>query len=112
VETHCYQQFMDGNPVAIYTNKMLKIGRSEASGQVIFALSGRIEEQHVSELQELLQTEKEGTDIVLDLGEVRLVDREVVKFLATCEARGIRLENSPPFIRKWIDTGSDLGHEE
>jgi len=96
----------DGNPVAINFSKMLKIGRSEASGQVTFALSGRIEEQHVSELQELLQTEKEGIDISLDLEEVRLVDREVVKFLATCEARGIRLENSPPFIRKWIDTGA------
>ncbi len=90
---------------------MLKIQRSEASGQVIFTLSGRIEKQHVSELEELLQAEKEGTEVALDLEEVRLVDREAVKFLATSEARGIRLENSPPYIRKWIDRGSDVGHE-
>jgi anti-anti-sigma regulatory factor len=91
---------------------MLKIRRSEASGQVILTLSGRIEQQHVSELQQLLQDEKEGADVTLDLEEVRLVDREAVRFLAACEARGIRLENSPPYIRKWIDTGSDTGHEK
>ena len=90
---------------------MLKIRRSEALGQVILVLSGRIEKQQVSELQELLQAEIPGAQIALDLEEVRLVDREAVKFLATCEARGVRLKNPPPYIRKWIDTGSDVGHE-
>jgi ABC-type transporter Mla MlaB component len=91
---------------------MLKIRRSAASDEVIFALSGRIEKQHVSELLDLLQGENEGTQVALDLEEVKLVDREAVRFLAACEARGIRLQNPPPYIRKWIDTGSDKGHEE
>jgi hypothetical protein len=84
---------------------MLKIRRSEDDGLAIFALSGRIEEQHVSELQGLLAGEAEVAEIALDLEEVRLVDREVVKFLAACEARGIRLRNCPSYVREWIETG-------
>ena len=86
---------------------MLKIRRSEDDKFAIFALSGRIEEQHVSELQELLAGEKEVGKIALDLEEVRLVDREVVKFLAACEARGIRLRNCPSYVREWIETGRE-----
>jgi anti-anti-sigma regulatory factor len=86
---------------------MLKIRRSEDDKFAIFALSGRIEEQHVSELQELLAGEADVAKIALDLEEVRLVDREVVKFLAACEARGIRLRNCPSYVREWIETGRE-----
>ena len=86
---------------------MLKIRRSEYDGLAIFAVSGRIEEQHVPELRELLAGEAEGAQITLDLEEVRLVDREVVKFLAGCEARGIRLRNCPSYVREWIETGGN-----
>lgn len=84
---------------------MLKIRRSEDGGLAIFALSGRIEEQNVSELQELLAGEPEVAKTALDLEEVRLVDREVVRFLAACEARGIGLRNCPSYVREWIETG-------
>jgi len=83
---------------------MLKIRRSEDGGLAVFALSGRIEEQNVSELQELLASEAEVAKTALDLEEVRLVDREVVKFLASCEARGIGLRNCPSYVREWIET--------
>jgi len=66
-----------------------------------------MEEQHVLELQELLAGEAEVTKAVLDLEEVRLVDREVVRFLAACEARGISLRNCPSYVREWIETGRD-----
>jgi len=84
---------------------MLKIRRSEDSGLAIFALSGRIEEQNVPELQELLAGEAEVAKTALDLEEVRLVDREAVRFLAACEARGIGLRNCPSYVREWIETG-------
>jgi anti-anti-sigma regulatory factor len=90
---------------------MLKIRRSEDKDSAIFALSGRIEENHVSELQELFEAEGEVADITLDLEEVKLVDREAVRFLAACKARGIKLKNCPSYIREWIETGSDTSHE-
>jgi hypothetical protein len=85
---------------------MLKIRRSEDNGVAVFALSGRIEEQQVSELQELLAGEAQAK-AALDLEEVRLVDREVVRFLAACEARGISLRNCPSYVREWIETGGN-----
>ena len=78
---------------------------------VVFALSGRIEQKDVSELQKLLQAEAEAIHITLDLEEVRLVDREAVKFLAGCEIRGIELKSCPSYIREWIETGKDTSHE-
>ena len=84
---------------------MFQIRRSEAEAAV-FVLSGRIERNHVSDLQKLFEAEAELAEITLDLGEVRLVDREAVRFLAACEARGIKLKNCSSYIREWIDTGS------
>jgi len=85
---------------------MLRIHRSEEEGLTILALSGRIEETHVEELEALLKDGR-GEQVVLDLDEVRLVDREVVKFLVACEARGIRVKNCPAYVREWMETRSD-----
>jgi hypothetical protein len=52
----------------------------------------------LAELQRLLECEADGHSLVLDLKDVRLVDRDVVSFLASCEAKGIKLENCPAYI--------------
>lgn len=90
---------------------MLKIRRSEDNGHATFALSGRIEARHVSELHELLEAEALPSEVTLDLTEVKLVDREAIRFLAACKARGIEFKDCPPYIRRWIEQGSDTGHE-
>jgi len=38
----------------------------------------------------------------LDLEEVKLVDRDAVRFLADCEGNGIELCECSPYIRDWI----------
>ena len=81
---------------------MLKIQRSIKAKNVRFALSGRIESEHVAELQRLLDEDAQRGTITLDLLEVRLVDREAVEFLARCEANGVRLRNCPAYLREWI----------
>lgn len=79
---------------------------------MVFALSGRISEHRVPDLQELLKAEaRPGGDLVFDLEEVKLVGREAVRFLAACEAEGIKLKSCPSYIREWIETGSDRGYE-
>jgi len=70
---------------------------------VTFILSGRFRAEEVPELQRLFAVE-ENRHIVLDLEEVKLVDREAVRFLACCEANGIQLKNCPAYIREWIAT--------
>jgi anti-anti-sigma regulatory factor len=90
---------------------LLKIRRSEVKGRAIFTLSGRIEERDVPQLHELLDAEAKPTEVTLDLTEVKLVDREAIRFLAACKARGIRLKDCPSYIRRWIEEGSDISHE-
>ena len=81
---------------------MLKIQRS-SNGGVVFTLIGRIEIEHVAELQRLLSLENVDHRIVLNLQDVTLIDRNAVKFLARCEEESIRLDNCPAYIRAWID---------
>jgi len=55
------------------------------------------------ELQRLLAAEAGNQSVVLDLQEVKLVDRDAVTFLACQETSGTRLRNCPAYIREWID---------
>ena len=80
---------------------MLKITRV-TNGEVVFKLSGRMDAENVSELEELFSAEESGRRIVLDLENLTLVDQDVVSFLRRCEADSIQLKNCPPYIRKWI----------
>jgi hypothetical protein len=67
---------------------------------VLLHISGHLQEVHIEMIDELLA--KETDPVALDLGEVTLVDREVVKFLATLDSRGVELRNCPGFIREWM----------
>jgi anti-anti-sigma regulatory factor len=70
---------------------------------VALQLSGRLEAEHLTELQKAFAAEDGDQDVVvLDMKEVRLVDQEAVTFLAGCEARGVKLRNCPIYIREWI----------
>ena len=65
-----------------------------------FALSGRLQFKHVSELHSLIRQEE--FKVVLDLREVNLLDREAVEFLVACEMDGVSLNNCSPYIREWV----------
>jgi len=80
---------------------MLKIQRS-ANGDVVFIVSGRLDADNVGELSTLLAEEPTGRALVLDLKNVVLVDRDVIRFLRARESDGIALRNCPPYIREWI----------
>ena len=82
---------------------MLKIQRAAQGAFVLFTLSGRIQGTDVAELQRLLDLEANKQTITLDLHEVKLVDREAVRFLAQCEAEGTTLVHCPGYIREWIE---------
>src|SRR5579862_4631868 len=82
---------------------MLRIRRT-ANGQVLFTLSGRIETtEDIKQLQQMLAVETSGQQMILDLRDVMLVNHDAVEFLHRCEADGIKLENCPLHVRRWID---------
>ena len=80
---------------------MLKIQRS-SNGQVIFILSGELEEEQLVELEALIRSEAKGRRVVLDLKEVTLVAREAISFLVRCERDGVVLKNCATYVREWI----------
>jgi hypothetical protein len=43
-----------------------------------------------------------GPTLRLDLGEVSLVDIDVVRFLGACQSKGVKLCSCAPYIRDWI----------
>ena len=57
----------------------------------------------MAELQKLLEFEASDHNLVLDLKEVKLVDRGVVSFLANCESKGVNIASCPAYIREWIE---------
>jgi predicted metal-binding protein len=40
---------------------------------------------------------------ILDLRDLKLADRNAVRFLKGCEADGLKFENCPAYIREWMD---------
>ena len=83
----------------------LRIERSTRQRFTVFTLSGRMEAAQVPELKKLF--ERDYRHIILDLQDVRLADRDAVKFLRDCEARGMKLENCPEYVREWMEREKD-----
>ena len=80
---------------------MLRIGR-KTNGDVVITLSGRIDKEHIAELEALIAAEGTDRRIILDLKELTLTGQDGMAFLAQCEASGITLANCDPYLREWI----------
>ena len=79
---------------------MLRIQRS-ANGEVVFTLSGRMDEEDIAQVETLIRSE-DGLGIVLDLKDLILVGREAISFLERCETDGITLKNCARYVRELI----------
>ncbi|MFZ0676154.1 hypothetical protein [Candidatus Binatus sp.] len=78
----------------------LKIEKTLVEHGTTIKLIGRIRAKHLNELKAQVSASK--PKIVLDLGEVSIVDADAVRFLGSCESDGIQLLNCSPYIREWI----------
>ena len=83
----------------------LRIERSTRQRFTVFTLSGHMEAEQVPELKELF--DRDYRNIILDLRDVRLADRDAVRFLRGCEADGMKLENCPAYVREWMNREKD-----
>ena len=80
----------------------LRIRRTVARQRVVYTLTGRIQADRLADLETLVKSERPGSEIALDLKDVKLVDREAVRFLGQVEADGTELINCAGYIRAWI----------
>jgi hypothetical protein len=82
-------------------DRMLRIHRSE-NDEVVFTLSGQLDEESIAEVETLINSEAKGSRVVLDLRDLTLVNEDAITFLMRCEAT-ITLKNCPPYVREWIN---------
>ena len=80
---------------------MFKIEKVAEGNATVLRLVGRINAQHLRELNQLI-TDANGKLVKLDLSEVTLVDLDVVRFLGDQELQGVELVKCSPYIREWI----------
>jgi len=79
---------------------MIRIETSMAGNRVIFAVIGRIQSSDLPGLKRLIESHNPA--VILDLKQVSLVDRAVVKFFANFERANGQITNCPNYIREWI----------
>jgi len=73
----------------------------------VFILSGRLGKPAIAELKRLFELQTDRRAIILDLKDVSVVDREVMRFFISCEADGVQLERCTPYIREWMEREKD-----
>jgi hypothetical protein len=78
----------------------LRIEKVFVPGRTVIRLIGRVESECLTEIE--AQIEVAAPPPALDLGEVTLVDVGTVRFLLTCEQRGIELLHCAPYIQQWM----------
>ena len=87
--------------IALKRISMLRIQRA-VNGEVVFTLSGQMDEEDTAELATLISSEAKGRPIVLDLKDLTLVGRDAISFFERWEADGIALKNCAGYVREWI----------
>ena len=69
---------------------------------MVFTLIGRMTQEDTAELERMFRSELNVRNLILDLKDLTLVDRDAVRFLERCETENIKLKNCPAYIREWI----------
>jgi anti-anti-sigma regulatory factor len=81
---------------------MLKIQRTRDQ-TVVFRISGELHADNVNELCQVVDAEPAGDVLVLDLTDLVLTDRAVIRLLREFEARGrVVLRSCPVYVRTWM----------
>jgi len=87
---------------------MLRIQCTTDRAAMVLTVSGRLGADNVSELCEAINAISSGSAVVLDLTDLVLADRDVVRLLRELEAcKRIVLHNCPAYIRSWMSAESD-----
>lgn len=76
---------------------------SNPAGSLTVALEGNVNADALPEIDRLIRDgEHHQRRVVLDLGDVTLMDRVAVRFIARQLKRGIEMVNCPLYLKHWI----------
>ena len=88
---------------------------STQSDSLILAIAGNVSAEALPEIALLIDHgRRDHEKVILDLGEVTLIDPAAAQFFAEQFRGGVRLVNCPVYIRRWIarDTNVESENEE
>jgi anti-anti-sigma regulatory factor len=88
----------------------LRIDRHARGKRVILQLVGTLRIEHLEELES--QIKGCVVDIVLDVGAVTLIGVDGIRFLNSCESRGIAITNASPYISEWMTLERNAGPKQ
>jgi ABC-type transporter Mla MlaB component len=76
---------------------------SNQSDSLTLAISGNVSQEALAEIALLIdRARRDHEKVILDLGEVTLLDPAAAQFFAEQFRGGVRLGNCPVYIRRWI----------
>jgi hypothetical protein len=78
---------------------MLRIEKESNGHTTILQLIGRIQSADIGSIR--AQMDDDSVHVLFDLGEVTLVNVELIRFLSDCEDQGIVLVHRPLYVREW-----------
>ena len=79
---------------------MLRIEKESNGHTTTLRLSGRIQSANIGSIR--AQMDDDSVRVFFDLGEVTLVNGEVIRFLSECGDEGAVLIHYPHYVREWI----------
>ena len=68
-------------------------------------LSGEFRSEHLDQVK--AEIDRRGSPVVLDLEELSSVDVDGIRFLNTCEAKGISVSHCSPYIKVWMSAEAE-----
>lgn len=82
---------------------LIVLRREETADRIFLALAGRMTANGIGELRrELDEARRQRKPVILDLGEVTLLDRVSAEFLNSVASPMVRFENCPQYLQRWI----------
>ena len=83
---------------------MFKITKEAENTQCRVTLHGHFTGEYIPEVEKALsQNGCQRGQRALDLKNVRFVDRAAMEFLCRAKANEIRIENTPPYVTRWME---------
>lgn len=79
---------------------MILIETTKCLDLVTLIVSGHLQAKDLPELKRVM--ESYGQPVVLNMKDVRLVDRDALRFLENFEAHNGQITSCPSYIREWI----------
>ena len=77
-----------------------KIVKNSRGRNTTIRLMGELKSEHIDLITAEMKDHR--SRIVFDLREVSLVDANIVRFLGSCQAKGIELLHCSRYVREWI----------